>query len=1105
MPTEDSVHFAVLGPLTVSTAGRPVEPAAPAQRALLAALLVDAPRVVSLETLANRLWEDRPPAAGVRNLHAHVSRLRRALEPHRPDDWTVLVTRAPGYQLDVDPDSVDAVVFESEARRARQLADAGDTVAARERLAAALALWRGTAYADVPQLFARAEAARLEELRQGAFELACDLDLALGRHAELAEQLPSLVRAQPLREPLRAALMLALYRSGRQADALAVFTEGREALADELGVDPGRELSELHTRILRQDPALDLASTVSTVSTASTASAAPPPAPAVAAAPAAAPSSAPAPAAEPAPGPAPASPHAPGVLVGRADELVALTGALSAAAGGSPRTVVLVGEAGIGKTRLAEEAAAVGAADGAVVAWGRCWEHEGAPALWPWAQALQSLAESVGPEVTRAALAGRAADVAQVVPGLRPLVDEPATDAPSPDVARVRLYDAVAAFLTVLGRDRPLLLVLEDLHWGDAASRQLAEYVAATLRDTRVAVVVTVRLPNDSRDPQSARMLAELARGAGTLRLDLAGLAASDVEAYVAAASGSEVPPGVADAIRGRTDGNPFYIAELVRALTTEGTLASPAEAAVPGTVRDVITSRLRALGPEEGELLRAVAVTGRAFDLALLQEVTGLADADLDDRLDRATAAGIFVSEPDHPGRYRFAHALVQETLLEQTGPARRARLHARAGAALERRHADDLAGHAEELAHHFRAAGSAATAPQAVRYSLLAAESARSRWAYEDAEQHLRAAIVAAQLLPPGDRAEQELAARVALGSLLTHTLGYNAPEVGAQRRRALELAREAGSHGELLSALWGTWGHALVGADLDTADQLTDEMSQAAQSTGDDMLLLAAHHARGQVRWHQARLAEADAELLVALPLADAAGPRIPLELFLQHPVAVLRGWRSIVLAMMGRLEESAAAAAEAWDRVDEQADPYTASYIKVLESWRHVWLDDPEQATAHSEYGLAIATRHGFAQMQAFSLPPHGWGVARSQGRVEEGIGEVRAALTAFGQLGRHMFAHLMLGVLAELQLLSGAPEDAAATLERAFAESASTGERFFLAELHRLRAASRQALGAPSRDVSTELRTAVAVAREQGAGLFEARARALLPMSVVSSA
>nr|WP_269204538.1 BTAD domain-containing putative transcriptional regulator [Motilibacter deserti] len=1063
---------------------------APAQRAVLAALLVDPGRVVSLDALADRLWDDDPPATAVRSLHAHVSRLRRALEPDGRGDWGVLVTRAPGYVLDVPPESVDSVRFAALVRSARDQAARGETAAGRVALTEALALWRGPAYGDVAPAFARAEAARLEELRQGAVELACELDLRLGRHAELAERLPALVRAEPLREGLRAALMVALYRSGRQADALQVYAEGREALADELGVDPGRTLARVHEQVLRQDPELDLP--------ASAAPAAPTaPAPSVRSAgaePAAAAPTAPAAAAAP----------SRGMLVGRGEELSAITTALAEATAGSPRTVALVGEAGIGKTRLAEEAAAMGAAAGAVVAWGRCWEHEGAPALWPWVQALQGVAEAVGPDAARAALEGRAADVAQVVPELRALAAAPAAAAPSPDVARVRVYDAVTAFLTALGRDRPLLVVLEDLHWGDAGSRQLVEYLAANLRDTRVAVLVTVRLPNDAQDPLSSGMLAELARRPGTVRLDLEGLGASDVEEYVSAAAGTAVAPGVAAAIRGRTDGNPFYIAELVRALAADGSLDSPGATGVPGTVRDVVTSRLRALAAEDVELLRAVAVAGRAFDLALLQEVTGLSDEDLDDRLDRATAAGIFVPEPDVPGRYRFAHALVQETLLEQTGPARRARLHARAGAALERRHADDLAGHAEELAHHFLAAGSAAAAGPAVRYSLLAAESARSRWAYEDAERHLRAAITAAQLLPAGERTQQELAARVALGSLLTLMLGYNAPEVGVQRRRALQLAREGGSHGELLSALWGTWGHALVGADLAAADRLADEMGEAGGATGDVMLLLAAHHARGQVRWHQGRLAEADDELLVAMPLADGARDEIPLELFLQHPVAVLRGWRSIVLAMMGRVEESHSVAQAAADRVDEAADPYTAAYIKVLESWRHVWLDEPEQARAHSEHGLGIAQRHGFAQLQAFSLPPHGWGIARADGRLDEGIAEVTAALTAFGQLGRHMFAHLMLGVLADLQLLCGAPAQARATLDRAFGESESTGERFFLAELHRLRAAALQAEGAPAREVSGALQEAVAVAREQGAALFEARARALLPMSVVVS-
>ncbi|SFO72094.1 Predicted ATPase [Geodermatophilus dictyosporus] len=328
--------FRVLGPVEVWRDGALLPTRSPRHRAVLAALLVDAGRTVPVDLLVDRVWSGQPPTAVSATLQSIVSRLRRELEPDAPNGrWTLLVTREPGYRLDVAPEDVDAIRFVQLLRAARDLAARDDAARARAAVTEGLALWRGPAYADVSATFAGEESERLEQLRLAARELAAELDLRLGRHAEIVDDVRELLRAEPLREGLRASLVLALYRCGRQAEALEVYEEGRRLLADGLGVDPGRPLQELHERILRQDPAL----------------AAPRPA---AAAPAAAPT--------PAPVPVPAEPAAPRPLrplpvpltafVGRARELAAVAAAL-----GGRRLVTLVGPGGSGKTRLALEAA----------------------------------------------------------------------------------------------------------------------------------------------------------------------------------------------------------------------------------------------------------------------------------------------------------------------------------------------------------------------------------------------------------------------------------------------------------------------------------------------------------------------------------------------------------------------------------------------------------------------------------------------------------------------------------------------------------------------------------------------------------------------------
>src|SRR5438128_2455935 len=233
------MEFRILGPLEVLEDGRALELGGQKQRTLLAALLLNANEVVSQHRLLDALWEDEPPETAQKALQVYVSQLRKALGKER------LQTKPPGYVLRIDQGELDLDRF-------RLLVEEG-------AFESALALWRGPPLADFSyRRFARAEIARLEELRLGTLEERIDGDLAAGRHAELVGELEALVGEHPLRERLRAQLMLAFYRSGRQAEALEAYQEARRALVEELGIDPGRELRELHQAILNQDPALDL-------------------------------------------------------------------------------------------------------------------------------------------------------------------------------------------------------------------------------------------------------------------------------------------------------------------------------------------------------------------------------------------------------------------------------------------------------------------------------------------------------------------------------------------------------------------------------------------------------------------------------------------------------------------------------------------------------------------------------------------------------------------------------------------------------------------------------------------------------------------------------
>jgi DNA-binding SARP family transcriptional activator len=249
---EGKREFRILGPFEARKNGRALEIGAGKQRALLAFLLLDAGAVVSTDRLIDALWGERPPASALNSVHVYVSQLRKVLGEG------CLLTRGHGYLLALEPEQVDLGRFERMLGEGRELLAAGEATRASGVLQAALALWRGPPLADLAsEPFAQGEIARLDELHLAALEERIEADLALGRHDQLVPELEALVRANPLRERLRAQLMLALYRSGRQAEALEAYRQGRMMLVQEVGLEPGRRLQELERAILSQDPALD--------------------------------------------------------------------------------------------------------------------------------------------------------------------------------------------------------------------------------------------------------------------------------------------------------------------------------------------------------------------------------------------------------------------------------------------------------------------------------------------------------------------------------------------------------------------------------------------------------------------------------------------------------------------------------------------------------------------------------------------------------------------------------------------------------------------------------------------------------------------------------
>ena len=420
------IEFGVLGPLEASRGGEPLHLGGGKQRALLAILLLNANEVVSSDRLIDELWGEAAPETAGKALQVHVSQLRKALEPERGpgDPGRVLITKPPGYTLALEPDQLDLTRFDRLTGEGREALAASDPERAAALLRDALSLWRGPALADVAfEPFAQPEIARLEELRMAALEDRLQADIERGRHSDVIGELERLVAADPLRERPRAQLMLALYRSGRQAEALEAYRRARDTLVEELGIEPGKELQGLHEQILRQDPALDLAEErigrpVEEVA---------------------------------APREVGARFEAAEAFVGREREISELEAALGHTFEGRGSVYLIGGEPGIGKSRLADELSRLARDRHARVLWGRCWEAGGAPAYWPWVQALRTYIVDADPDSLRAQLGPRGSEVAQLLPELRErFPDLPVPASPESEGARFRLFDATADFASGL-------------------------------------------------------------------------------------------------------------------------------------------------------------------------------------------------------------------------------------------------------------------------------------------------------------------------------------------------------------------------------------------------------------------------------------------------------------------------------------------------------------------------------------------------------------------------------------------------------------------------------------------------------------------------------
>jgi predicted ATPase len=439
--------------------------------------------------------------------------------------------------------------------------------------------------------------------------------------------------------------------------------------------------------------------------------------------------------------------HLPTVFVGRRSELAEIDGVLTRLASGERRVVLVSGEPGIGKTSLVGQFARQAHAAGANVLYGRCDEETLVP-YQPFVEAFARYAEVRPVEHLDAELGRHRAELARLVPRLEAEVTGFGMASEDVELDRYRMFEAVAAVLGTLSDARPTVLVLDDLHWADTPTLLLLRHLARHATPTSLLMLGTYRDTDLSRSHPLSQSLADLRRDQLVTRVHLSGLSLHDVVALLAETAGHEVGPPdreLGNTLWRETDGNPYFVREIVQHLTETGALDRaggrwPRDLGVDGSiipegVKEVIGRRLSRLSEPANRCLRIASVMGREFGVEELTAVVELPADDVLDALDEAADAGLVAELAESTGRYEFSHMLLRQTLYEELTTARRLRLHRRIGEVLEQLHAEHLDRHLAELAHHFFEAAPAGEVDKAMDYAIRAGDRAMGQLAFEAA----------------------------------------------------------------------------------------------------------------------------------------------------------------------------------------------------------------------------------------------------------------------------------------------------------------------------------------------------------------------------------
>jgi DNA-binding NtrC family response regulator/predicted ATPase len=778
----------------------------------------------------------------------------------------------------------------------------------------------------------------------------------------------------------------------------------------------------------------------------------------------------------------------PVAFIGREPEIDLLRSLLDRAMSGRGQIVTIVGEPGIGKSRLLHEFQESIRSEGVVTLEGRCASYGTHVPYFPVLEVLQTVCgiEEADPiEVVDA----------KVLAALRPLGDTAAASAPylqyllfprksgelrgrSPDAIKAKTFEAIRHVVLAQQEHRTLVLVTEDLQWLDQTSEELLASLARAIAGSRVLLVATAR-PGHQAAWSAQSNATQVAVGP---------LSVSESRQLVEALLGDR-PGGdtLVTRILGHGDGNPFFLEELARAAREQRDATS--RLAVPGTVHDVLVTRLDALTDADREVLDLAAVIGRDVGVWLLQEASGPGFESVRASLGRLEAADFLsATRFGAESEYTFKHALTHEVAYESVSEEARASLHARVAAAIQKLAPESRERRPEVLARHYTAAGRHG---EAIDYWYRAGQLAIQRSAHGDAIVHLTQALTLLAEKPEGpDRAEQEVMAQLAVATSLTATRGYAAPEVEGTLERIRTLAGQLHDPVQEFSVRWTLWRFQVSRADFRRAEELAVQLLTLAEGQEDPVTRVGAHVAAGIDKFYLGEFDEARSHLTRAVGYYDREQTGAQQLRYGQDLGIAAWGFLGWAEAIVGDLPEAAARAQHVLELARDIRHPFSLALALLLACEVHEQRHDPAAVRLLGDQLIALSREHSFTFFSAIGLMHRGWAEA-TDGDIGVGVGLMRQGSELFRSVGQRVgLAHR--ARLAEGLIVSGAVDEALAVIADAVERWRQTEEHAFMAVHLRLRGEALVQQG-DADGARRAFREAMDAASRQGAWLFALRA------------